>query len=153
MVIPIITTPAPLAGVFDWGPYRPSSLMAAPLAALGPQRTHLCLTQVGPGGRPGPLLLFPACVSRRIRGPRGLCSLGGGAEKGSSPALLLALLFTAMACSVLLWWGGWLLVIVLARRNRVALDTLGRQDSRARRLWCLPGTRVSQPHTIDLWFW
>ena len=46
-----------------------------------------------------------------------------------------------------------MLVIVLARRNCVALDTLGRQDSRARQLWCLPGTRVSQLHTIDLWFW
>lgn len=32
---------------------------------------------------------------------------------------------------------------LLTRRNGVALDTLGRQDSRARRLWCSPGASVS----------
>lgn len=152
MIIPVIATPAPLAVGLGRGPCRPSSLMAAPPAALGPQRARLCLAQGGPEGGLGPLLLFPACDSRRKRGHLAFCSPGGGAEKGLRPALLLVLLFT----------GGLLRFAVvgrvdvgddlLTRRNRLALDTLGRQDSRARRLWCSPGTRVSQPHTTDLWF-
>ena len=133
MVIPIITTLALLTGVLGRGPYRPSSLMAAPLAALGPQRTRLCLAQVGPGGRPGPSCFSQPVIPGGYRGHLPFCSLGGRAEKDSRTALLLALLFTAMAGSVLLWWGGWILVVILlARRNHVVLDTLGRQDSRAR---------------------
>ena len=98
----------------------------------------------------------PACSSQPVI-PRGygcrlaFCSLGGRAEKGSSLGLLLAL-FTGTTCSVWLLWGGrMVVVIVLKRKNRVVLDTLGRQDSRARWPWCSPGTRVFQPHSSDWW--
>lgn len=128
-VIPVTTTPAPLAVVLG----RVLPVLPPRGRAVGPA----CSSQpVIPGGY-GSRLAF--------------CSLGGRADKGSSLGLLLAL-FTGTTCSVWLLWGGrMVVVIVLKRKNRVVLDTLGRQDSRARWPWCSPGTRVFQPHSSDWW--
>lgn len=128
-VIPVTTTPAPLTVLLGRGlPVLPPRGRA-----VGPA----CFSQpVIPGGYGGRLAF---------------CSLGGRAEKGLSLGLLLAL-FTGTTCSIWLLWGGWMVVvIILARRNHVVLDTLRRQDSRARWPWCSPGTRVSQPRSSDCW--